>query len=110
MATLPSPVSNLATSAYSAAQKYADPSRQTAIQPLENQPSGGFGDMLQSALNRVTDAGHKADTQAFQSVAGKADMVDVVTAVADSEAALSTLVAVRDKVIAAYEEIMRMPV
>ena len=37
-------------------------------------------------------------------------MVDVVTAVAESELALETLVAVRDKVIAAYEEIMRMPV
>jgi flagellar hook-basal body complex protein FliE len=37
-------------------------------------------------------------------------LVDVVTAVAESEAALETLVAVRDKVIAAYEEIMRMPV
>ena len=36
-------------------------------------------------------------------------MVDVVTAVAESELALETLVAVRDKVIAAYEEIMRMP-
>ena len=42
--------------------------------------------------------------------AGRADVVDVVTAVAESETAIQTLVAVRDKVIAAYEEIMRMPV
>ena len=47
-------------------------------------------------------------TNAF--AAGKADVVDVVTAVAESEAALETLVAVRDRVIAAYEEIMRMPI
>jgi flagellar hook-basal body complex protein FliE len=48
--------------------------------------------------------------QSVKAISGKADLVDVVTAVAESEAALETLVAVRDKVIAAYEEIMRMPV
>ena len=42
--------------------------------------------------------------------AAGADVVDVVTAVAESEAALNTLVAVRDRVIQAYEEIMRMPI
>ena len=41
---------------------------------------------------------------------GRADIVTVVTAVAESEAAIETLVAMRDRVIAAYEEIMRMPV
>jgi flagellar basal-body rod protein FlgB len=35
---------------------------------------------------------------------------DVVTAVAESETAIQTMVAVRDKVIAAYEEILRMPI
>ena len=33
-----------------------------------------------------------------------------MTAIAESEAALETLVATRDRVIAAYEEIMRMPI
>ena len=41
---------------------------------------------------------------------GKANMVDVVTAVAETEVAIDALVAVRDKVISAYEEIMRMPI
>jgi flagellar hook-basal body complex protein FliE len=45
-----------------------------------------------------------------QATAGKADLIEVVTAIAESEAALETLVAVRDKVIGAYEEIMRMPI
>jgi len=48
--------------------------------------------------------------QALAAATGKADVVNVVTAVAESEAALETLVAVRDRVIAAYEEIMRMPI
>jgi flagellar hook-basal body complex protein FliE len=37
-------------------------------------------------------------------------MVNVVTAVAETETAISAVVAVRDKVISAYEEIMRMPI
>jgi flagellar hook-basal body complex protein FliE len=41
---------------------------------------------------------------------GKANMIDVATAVAESETAIQTMVAVRDKVIAAYEEILRMPI
>ena len=41
---------------------------------------------------------------------GRADLVNVVTAVAESEAAIETLVAVRDRIIASYEEIMRMQV
>ena len=42
--------------------------------------------------------------------AGKANVVDVVTAVAETEVAVEALVAVRDRVITAYEEIMRMPI
>ena len=41
---------------------------------------------------------------------GKANMVDVVTAVAETEVAIDAMVAVRDKVIAAYEDIMKMPI
>ena len=42
--------------------------------------------------------------------AGKANIVDVVTAVAETEVAIDTLVSVRDKVVSAYEEIMKMPI
>ena len=58
----------------------------------------------------LAESGCKAEAQALATAAGKADVVDVVTAVAESEAALETLVAVRDRVIAADQEIMRMPI
>ena len=65
----------------------------------------------ESMLNRAReDAGRQADAQTASVAGGRADIVNVVTAVAESEAAIETLVAVRDRVIAAYEEIMRMPV
>lgn len=71
---------------------------------------GGFGEMLEQSLAGMAEQGRATDAKAMQAVAGKSDVVDVVTAVAESELALDTLVSVRDKVIAAYEEIMRMPI
>ena len=71
---------------------------------------GGFSAMLEQAVGGVAESGRKAEGQAMAAASGKADLVDVVTAVAESETALQTLVAVRDKVISAYEEIMRMPI
>ncbi len=70
----------------------------------------GFGALLQGALDKFIAQGHEVDAKSVQLAAGKADLVDVVTAVAESEVAVGTLVSVRDKVIAAYEEIMRMPI
>ena len=69
-----------------------------------------FGDLVKQALTAVSEAGQKSDTQAKALVNGKGDMVNVVTAVAETETAISAVVAVRDKVISAYEEIMRMPI
>jgi flagellar hook-basal body complex protein FliE len=44
------------------------------------------------------------------SAAGKAELVDVVTAVANAETTLETVISLRDRVITAYQEIMRMPI
>jgi flagellar hook-basal body complex protein FliE len=73
-------------------------------------PGPSFGALLQGAVGGVAEAGKAAEAQAVAAASGRADIVDVVTAVAESEAALETLVAVRDRVIAAYEDIMRMPI
>jgi flagellar hook-basal body complex protein FliE len=69
-----------------------------------------FGAMVKDAVSAVASAGRNADAQSQAAVTGKANVVDVVTAVAESETAIETLVSVRDKVIQAYEEIMRMPI
>jgi flagellar hook-basal body complex protein FliE len=70
----------------------------------------GFAEALRGAVGAVADQGRQTEarTQAF--AAGRADLVDVVTAVAETEVALETLVSVRDRMIQAYEEIMRMPI
>ena len=45
-----------------------------------------------------------------QNVRGQGSLIDVVTAVSSAEAQLETVIAVRDQVISAYQEIMRMPI
>jgi len=77
---------------------------------LPKEEGSSFGSMLKGAIDKFVAQGHEVDAKSVQLAAGKADLIDVVTAVAESEVAVGTLVSVRDKVIAAYEEIMRMPI
>jgi flagellar hook-basal body complex protein FliE len=74
----------------------------------ESGPS--FSAVLKEAVGAVAESGRKTDAQTQALAAGKANVVDVVTAVAETEVAIEALVSVRDKVIHAYEEIMRMPI
>jgi flagellar hook-basal body complex protein FliE len=69
-----------------------------------------FGDMLKDAIGSVMDGGRQSDQQTVAMASGKANVMDVVTAVAETDVKVSTLVSVRDKVIAAYEDIMKMPI
>jgi flagellar hook-basal body complex protein FliE len=70
----------------------------------------GFGDMLTRALGSVVDAGHQADTQSMQAIAGGGNLTEVVTAVSRAELALQSAVTIRDRVVQAYQDVMRMPI
>jgi flagellar hook-basal body complex protein FliE len=97
----------------SAASAYANIAKLTAgigKSPTAPAAPDSFGDVLKQALHSVKEAGDKSDAQAAAAVRGMGYMVDVVTAVAETEVAIDAVVAVRDRVIAAYEEIMRMPI
>jgi flagellar hook-basal body complex protein FliE len=69
-----------------------------------------FGGVLSRALHGVVDAGSRAETASMQAISGQGDITQVVTAVAKAELALQTTVAVRDRVVQAYQDIMRMPI
>ena len=69
-----------------------------------------FSAVLKEAISGVLDVGRKSDAQTVAMASGKANVMDVVTAVAETDVAVSTLVSVRDKVIAAYEDIMKMAI
>ena len=69
-----------------------------------------FGALLKEAIDGVGAASRKSDVQAQALATGKANVVDVVTAVAEAETAVTAMVAVRDNVIQSYQEIMRMTI
>jgi flagellar hook-basal body complex protein FliE len=69
-----------------------------------------FGALLKDAVGSVVETGRKSDAQTVAMASGKANVMDVVTAVAETDVAVSTLVSVRDKVISAYEDIMKMAI
>lgn len=71
---------------------------------------GGFGDLVKSAMTDAMKASKVAETQIAAHSAGKAELIDVVTAISAAETSLETVIAVRDQVISAYQEIMRMPI
>jgi flagellar hook-basal body complex protein FliE len=96
-----------AANAYAALARLTSPGAGKSVAPGGE---GNFGDLLKQAVGTVLEAGRASDSQAKAMVAGKANIVDVVTAVAETEVAVEALVSVRDKVIQAYEEIMRMPI
>ena len=73
-------------------------------------PGGGFSGALNRALGAVVDTARQAETGAMQAISGQGDIGAVVTAVAKAELALQTTAAVRDRVVQAYQDIMRMPI
>jgi len=74
-------------------------------------PTGpNFTAVLKEAMGSVVDSGRKSDAQSQALAGGKANLIDVVTAVEETEVAVETMVSVRDKVIQAYKEIMRMQI
>jgi flagellar hook-basal body complex protein FliE len=72
--------------------------------------SPNFSAVLKDVMDAVTQTAQKSDMQAQSVAGGKADMVDVVTAVAETETTFQTLISVRDKVIAAYEDVLKMQI
>lgn len=101
--------------ALSAAKAYADVQKVANVAggasgAGEASGVGGFADILKSAMTDAVQASRKAESQMAAQVAGKAELVDVVTAISAAETSLETVMAVRDQVISAYQEIMRMPI
>ena len=70
----------------------------------------GFGAVLGRAMQGVVDAGHVADEQSFRAISGGGNLTEVATSVSRAELALQSAVAVRDKVVQAYQDVMRMPI
>ncbi len=93
-----------------AVNAYANAAKIAGNAPPQAKGSEGFGKLLQDAASSFTDTLGKAEQQSMQAVTGNADLASVTQAVTDAQVALQTVVAVRDRVISAYQDIIKMPI
>lgn len=100
------PIANAAAAAYSNASRIAG----AGLGARDAAPDGGFGDLLRKAAEGAVDSLKQGEQASLQGVAGKADIAQVAAAVANADATLQTIVAVRDRVIAAYQDIIKMTI
>ena len=82
----------------------------SAASPAAGAAESGFGATLQRAVEGAVELGHGADASTTQALLGQGSISDVVLAVSRAELALQTAVAVRDRVVSAYQDVMRMPI
>ena len=92
--------SHIASQLYTNAQNIARP---------EKVESGG-SDLFARVATDFMDTMRAGEEAAKAGMIGTADAHSVVQALAASELAIETAVTVRDKVVEAYQEILRMPV
>jgi flagellar hook-basal body complex protein FliE len=99
-----------ALSAYQAALKRA----QAGAAPPQGVAGAGATPRFEAFLKGEVEGAAKdlaaGEARSVQAVTGRADLQQVVEAVTAAELSLQKVTAVRDRVIAAYQEIMRMPV
>lgn len=101
----------IAASAYQAVAKIgSDAAASSAATSSAAAAVPSFSDFLSHAVNDAVGTMKQGEQMATQQATGKADIVNVVNAVNAAELTLDSVVAIRDKVIAAYQSIMQMPI
>ena len=70
----------------------------------------GFAGLVKSSISETAKSLNTAEAMSRQALVNPADLGQVVAAVASAEVTLQTVVAVRDRVVAAYQDILRMPI
>ena len=71
---------------------------------------GDLGTMFSQALADASSTIRNAETVSIDGIHGAAPISKVVEAVMDAQQTLQTMIAIRDKAIAAYQEITRMAI
>lgn len=108
-------MSNITGNPISAASAYAQAAKRAVEQGAGGgeapaSPAASFGDLIKDSVGGAIETAKASETASLKAISGKADVVDLVTAMNEAEMTLQTVVAVRDRVVQAYQEIMRMPI
>ena len=100
-----------ASSAYRSALQTLGLDKTAGIGPQsESAPVQEFSSVLRDAVQGAVEIQRKGEAVSLKAIANEADLTELVTAVSNAEVTLETVIGVRDKIISAYQEIIRMPV
>ncbi len=104
---MPGPVQN-AANAINAYNRVLKGENTPAVREPKSE-AGEFADLVKGAIREAIAIGKRSEKLSIAGIQERADLNQVVTAISEAETALQTVVAVRDKLIDSYKEIMRMP-
>lgn len=111
MTQLPLSAASAATRAYrSGSSVPGGPAPLQPRTPAAPEPDTSFSDMVTQAAQSAVDTVRKADAVGQAGMMGKTDPQAVVEATLAMESTLKTVVSVRDKLVSAYQEVLRMPI
>ena len=100
------PIAPITSSITSPVSQPGSLARSGGVQP----ESGGFIDSLSKLVNSVETSDQAANTAVSQMIDGTGDVHDAMIALQRAELTLQLTVQVRNKLVQAYQDIMRMPV
>ncbi len=96
--------------AVGAYQQAKDSLKGIGTEPRTDATGKSFTDLLGDMAGSAKAAGVASEQATIGAINGKADVSEVVMAVSQAEITLQTVVSIRDRVVSAYQEILRMPI
>ena len=106
------PVSVFSSNAVQAAYRNSGEMKATAPAPAEESGEGAasFADMVRNAASDAVQTMREADTVAQAGIRGDVGTQQVVEATIAMESTVKIAVSMRDKLVSAYQEVLRMPI
>jgi len=93
-----------------AANAYANMAKVATDAPVEGAKGPSFMDLIKEVATDSIQTMQAGEKMSAQAITGKANLTDVVEATTAAELTMQTVVAIRDKMLGAYQDIMRMPI
>ena len=82
-----------------------------AAQKVEKVGAGqDFSSFMKDAAENSIETLKSGEAMGMKGITGNADLNDVVSAINSAESTLQLVTTIRDKMIQAYQEVMRMPI
>ena len=81
-----------------------------SMEPRSKDPAKNVAELLNDAVTGAIETGRTGEAMSAKAIAGQADLREVVTAVTNAEVTLQTALAIRDRVVQAYQDIISMPI